>query len=225
MSTSPSGLIRLSPGHSDQVDAAARLHAELLPGSVPSRLGHHFMTRFYFTKLVEIDRITCDLFAYEGKYVAFNVYTKYPESFMRDGIRRHFLPLCAVAARTFGSDPRRLSAIAGLLRKSAQLGENGSARAGYWLTFGVLEPFRRVKIDERGTRISGALVNAMLDSFRADGFDRVDGAVERTNKSAIFFYHACGFAIRDPGKGDDLHIDIDLAQARSAPENPTRGNT
>jgi len=211
------------PTKPDQVAAAARLHAALLPQSVPAQLGEYFMRKFYFTKLVEMDRITCDLFEVEGEYVAFNVYTKYPDSFMRDGIRRHFLPLAVVAARTFASDPRRLRAVADLLRKSAQLGDDGAARAGYWLTFGVLESFRRVKIDERGTRISGALVSAMLDSFRAEGFDRVDGAVERTNKSAIFFYHACGFAIRDPGHGDDLYIHFDLATDSSRRENPTRG--
>jgi len=225
MSTSASGIVRVNPDNPDQVNAIARLHVELLPQSVPAQLGDYFMTHFYFTKLVELDLITCDLFAYDGDYVAFNVFTKYPDSFMRDGIRRHFFPLCLVAARTFASDPRRLGAVFDLLRKSAGLSSKRSDGAGYWLTFGVLGPFRRLTIDERGTRISGSMVNAMLEAFRSAGFARVDGAVDRTNKHAIFFYHACGFTIRDPGSGDDLHIHIDLEKGESVPESSTRGSS
>lgn len=225
MSANPSVVVRLKPTDPDQLKAASRLHSELLPQSVPAQLGDYFMTHFYFTKLVEMDRISCDLFIHDGEYVGFIVFTKYPDSFMRDGIRRHFFSLCLVAIRIFASDPRRLGAVFNLLRKSSEITSKRSDRAGYWLTFGVLAPFRRLKIDERGTRISGALVNAMLDAFREAGFARVDGAVERTNKSAIFFYHACGFTIRDPGSGDDLHIHLDLEPSESVPESSTRGNS
>jgi len=224
MSTAATGVMRLNPDDPDQVDAIAQLHTELLPWSIPARLGHHFMTRFYFTNLAASDLISCDLYAHEGKYVGFNVFTKYPGSFMREGIRRHFFTLCRISARIFASVPRRLAALLGMVQKDAWLRADQSVRAGYWLTFGVLESYRRMKIDERGMRVSTALVQAMLDYFREEGFNRVDGGVERNNKSAIFFYHACGFTIRDPGSGDDLRIHYDLAQDRSEIESSTRGN-
>jgi hypothetical protein len=225
MSAIPSGVVRLKPTDPDQLKAASQLHSELLPQSIPARFGDYFMTHFYFTELVELDLITCDLFAHEGKYVGFIVYTQYPDSFMREGIRRRFIPLCLALARSIASNPGRIRAVFELFRKSGGIASKRSDRAGYWLTFGVLAPFRRLKIDERGTRISIALVNAMLDVFRAAGFARVDGAVGRTNKTAIFFYHACGFAIRDPGSGDDLEIQMDLERGDSVPESPKRGNS
>jgi len=212
MSTSPSGVVRLNPDDPDQVNATAQLHAELLPDSFTARLGHHFMTRFYFSKLVASDLISCDLYAHEGSYVGFSVYTKYPDTFMREGIRRHFISLCWISARAFLSDPRRLAVLPGMLRKDAWLQKEKATYAGYWMTFGVLESHRRLKIDDRGTRISSALVHAMLDYFRKEGFGRLDGGVERDNKSAIFFYHSCGFSIHDPGSGPAVQIRYDLNQ-------------
>jgi ribosomal protein S18 acetylase RimI-like enzyme len=213
MSDKRSGIVRLDPSDPEQVEALARLHAELLPNSVPSRLGHRFMTSFYFRKLPVTDLLVCDLYRHDGAFVGYCTYTKHPDSFLQLGLQRHLPLLCWLGFRIAISEPRRLGALADLLRKSSDLVSDPTSRAGFWLTFGVLEPYRRIKVNERA-RISDLLVRSMLDYFRSEKVDRVDGSVERTNKTAIFFYHACGFRIMDPG-GSNLKIQMQLGEPRS----------
>ena len=45
-----SGILPLAPDDTEQVEAIAAMHAELLPRSTPVRLGRRFLTGFYFTK-------------------------------------------------------------------------------------------------------------------------------------------------------------------------------
>jgi GNAT superfamily N-acetyltransferase len=225
--TSPSGVVRLSPSDAEQVEALARLHAELLPRSAPAQLGHRFMTRFYFRSLPEAGLIHCDLYRHEGVWAGFCTYTEHPGGFMGEALRRNLASLCWLGLRIVVEEPRRLAALLDLVRKSRQLGSPPAraGRAGFWLTFGVLEPYRRVRVDAQGTRISGALVRAMLDHFRAAGFAWLDGAVERSNRSAILFYHSLGFRIEDPGSGSDLKVHYEFGREGSRDATAARGET
>jgi hypothetical protein len=171
----------------------ASLHLELLPESVPARFGRRFMTRFYFTRLVESGLLAGDLYCHEGTYVGFSAYTVHPETFLKDGIRRNFLPLCALMPRVLLESPRqRIRAIRDLLSKSGDVRPASALRPGYWLTFGVQEPYRKLKVDEHGSRISKVLVDAMLRRFREAGIQRVEGAVSRDNRGAILFLDLAG---------------------------------
>jgi ribosomal protein S18 acetylase RimI-like enzyme len=208
MAAAQPGLERLDPTNDVQVEAIARLHSELLPRSVGARLGHGFMTRFYFRRLPADGLIVCDLYREEDRYVGFSTYTREPDTFMARALRRHLLELLAVSLRTFLAKPRRIAVMADLLRRSRALPADGH-RTGYLLTIGVLDSYRGPRPADGETRISVALIRAMLDFFRREGFDRVDGAVERENLRAIRFYRSCGFRIEDPGNGD-LHFHYDL---------------
>jgi len=210
MSSDESGVLRLDPDDPVQVDAIARLHLELLPASSTARFGPFFMTRFYFTRMVRSGLVAAHLYRHEGEYVGFSVFTEHPDSFMREGIRRHFFALCWISAVCFLADPRRLAIPSQMMRNDALAAGEPGMKVGYWLTFGVKDTHTRLRVGERGQRISNLLVHAMVDFFRKAGFDRLDGGVERNNKSALFFYHSCGFRLRDPGDGPALQIPLDL---------------
>jgi hypothetical protein len=170
------------------------------------------MTRFYFTRMVRSGLIGAYLYRHEGEYVAFSVFTEHPDTFLREGVRRHFFALCWICAACFLADPRRLAILPGLLGNDATSTHAPGLRVGYWLTFGVKDTHTRLRVGERGQRISNLLVHAMVDYFRKAGFQRLDGGVERDNKSAIFFYHSCGFRMHDPGEGPSLQIHLDLTR-------------
>lgn len=212
MTSRHSGVVALSPDDEAQVEAMAALHLELLPESVPARFGRRFMTRFYFSRLVESGLLAGDLYCHEGTYVGFSAYTMHPDTFLGDGIRRHFLRLCLLMPSVLLEAPReRTRAVRELVAKSGDVRPASPGRTGYWLTFGVQDAYRKLKVDERGSRISKLLVDAMLSRLRAAGIERVDGAVSRENRGAILFYHSCGFRIDDSAGGPDFHIHLDLA--------------
>jgi ribosomal protein S18 acetylase RimI-like enzyme len=189
------GLVRLDPHDRAQLEAFAELHEATLPESVPVKLGRRFMTRFYFPKLVEAGLAAGDLFRFEGRWAGYNLYTKFPHSMLRDAIRRHFLFLCAFMPTVFLANPRALLVIPKMLRNQGGFPE--LPRTGYWLTFGVLPEFRRAQIG--GKRIANRLVERMLEYFREEGFDAVEGTTDRSNGPALIFYRTCGFRIEDRG--------------------------
>ncbi|MGH0028715.1 MAG: GNAT family N-acetyltransferase [Myxococcota bacterium] len=185
----------LDPRDPEQLEAFADLHEATLPDSVPVQFGRRFMTGFYFSRLVEDGLIAGDLYRYEGRYIGYNLYTKYPDSFMRRGVQRHFGFLLHFMPRVFAANPRALLAIPHALRN--QGGFPRDDQTGYWLTFGVHPDFRSVRVE--GKPPARLLVERMFDYFREEGFAAVEGTVEADNRAAIIFYKTCGFSFEDRG--------------------------
>lgn len=191
------GLAVLSAQDAEAHEACARLHQEVLPRSAAARFGRRFMTGFYLPRLLGSGLLAGDLFRVEGRPVGFNLYTRQPETFLREGIRRHFLFLAGFMPIVFLSRPRALLGAAEMLRNRGGFPSPETPRTGYWLSFGVLPDARRLRVE--GKSIAAHLVEHMLEYFRAQGLAAVEGTVERTNGSAVFFYRTCGFAIEDRG--------------------------
>jgi ribosomal protein S18 acetylase RimI-like enzyme len=208
----------LDPRDREQLLAFAELHEVTLPDSMPVRLGRRFMTDFYFSKLVEDGLVAGDLFRYEGRYVGYNLYTKYPDSFMRRGVRRHFWFLLHFVPRVFLGNPRGLAALPKLLRRTG--GFPQGPLTGYWLTFGVHPEFRAVRVD--GRPIGRHLVERMFDYFRDEGFRAVEGTVEASNRAAILFYRTCGFSFDDRGFEDGAKLQVRYEVARELLREETR---
>jgi len=207
------GLVRLDPHDRAQLEAFADLHEATLPDSVPVRFGRRFMTRFYFPRLVEDGLAAGDLFRFEGRWAGYNLYTSFPHDMMRRAVRRHFFFLCAFMPTVFLANPRGLLAIPKLLWN--QGGFPSLPRTGYWLTFGVLPEFRRAQVG--GKRIANWLVERMVDYFREQGYEAVEGTTDRSNGPALIFYRTFGFRIEDRGFGDGTKIQVRYEIERGGP--------
>jgi len=190
-----SGLHTFSPRDPEQMEAFIRLHEITLPDSVPVQFGRRFMRDFYFRSLVEDGLIAGDLYQHEGRFVGYNLYTPFPHTFLREGIRRHFFALCALMPRVFASNPQPLLAIPHMLRNTGGMPED--RETGYWLTFGVDPVARVVRVE--GKPVARWLVERMFDYFREAGMRAVEGTVEAKNRAAILFYKSCGFTFEDRG--------------------------
>lgn len=191
------GLAALTAQDREAHEACARLHEAILPNSAPVRFGRLFMTRFYLPKLIGSGLIAADLFRVEGRAVGFNVYTKYPHTFLREGIRRHFLFLAGFMPVVFLSRPQALLGVWEMLRNRGGFPAAATPRMGYWLTFGVEPEARRLVVE--GRSVARHLVDRMFEYFRGEGYAGVEGTVERNNSPAIFFYRSCGFGFEDRG--------------------------
>jgi len=193
------GLVRLDPNDRAQLEAFAELHEATLPESVPVKFGRRFMTRFYFPKLVADGLAAGDLYRLEGKWAGYAWYTRYPRSFLRDAMRRHFLFLCGFMPLVFAGKPGALLAVPDLLRNTGGLPE--SEGTGYLLTTGVAARYRR-------TGLATLLVEHMLRRLRAEGLRAVEATVDRDNHGALSFYRHCGFSVEDRGLAGGAKVQI-----------------
>ena len=197
-------MVSLDPRDRAQLEAFAELHEATLPTSVPVTFGRRFMTGFYFPKLVADGLAAGELFRFEGRWAGYNLYTAFPHRMLRDAVRRHFLFLCAFMPGVLLGNPRALLAVPKLLAN--QGGFPDQPRTGYWLTFGVRQEFRPARV--AGRPIAWYLVERMLEYFRAEGLDAVEGTTDRTNGPALIFYRTCGFQIEDRGLEGGAKIQV-----------------
>jgi GNAT superfamily N-acetyltransferase len=200
------GLVALSARDAEAHEACARLLEELLPHSAPALLGRRFMTGFYLPKLLGSGLIAGDLFRFEGRWVGFNLYTKHPGTFMREGIRQHFFFLLGFMPVVFLTRPRALLGVREMLRNRAGLPAPEEPSTGYWLTFGVLPDARRLQIE--GRSVARHLVDRMLDYFREQGLAAVEGTVDKDNGPALFFYRSYGFGFEERGLGGGTKLQM-----------------
>jgi len=181
-------VVPLDPKAREQVEAIATLHTQTLPGSVPARLGHRFMTRFYSPKLVE-DGLAAGQLARSGdRWAGFAWYTRFPGTFMREAVARHVLFLCGFLPTVFLARPRALAALPSVLRNSAGLPDDDGI--AYLLTTGVAPGLRR-------SGHATLLAEAMVEDLRGAGAEAVEATVDRSNQGALRFYTRFGFEITD----------------------------
>jgi ribosomal protein S18 acetylase RimI-like enzyme len=187
------GLEPLDPRDSSAVDAIARLHSELLPGSPISRLGRRFMRRFYYRLLVADRLIGGHLFYVEGQPAGFIAYTAQPGRFMIEGLKRHWLFLSGLMGADLLADPRRLRTVIWTLNHMRQPGHAPAPGEGEILSFGVSPEFRNSQFVRRtGRRVSAELFECARDYFRRQGIAHYRAVVESGNREALLFYHAHG---------------------------------
>ena len=219
------GIRALDPQDPRDLEAVAKMHTALLPGSPVCQLGAEFMQRFYYRKLVEDGLIHCDLYINEGTPVGFIAYTEIPSRFMSEGLRRHGLYLAGIMILSLLRHPSRIAAVLRTLRiMSRRTRKTEGAQEGEMLSLGVLPQFRSPDFTRRtGTRISSALFENARGYFRNRGVAEIYLLVEAENKPAMMLYKAMGgrFEQDAASKGKSLRVTYSSADRRdyaAAPE-------
>ena len=190
-------IVPLDYKNQEQVHAVAKMHERLLSDSLVSQLGYLFMTKFYYTKLIEAGLINCDLCKYEGKYIGFIAYTKYPFTFLEEGRRRYFLYLSFLLFKSLLSNLYRIKTIVKVIQLSHKRRIQKGDRIGEILSFGILEPYRHLRNETTGLHISNLLFEHAIANLKTEGFVRIQGEVKKNNKPALFFWRLYGASIKD----------------------------
>lgn len=208
-------LVRLDPGNADHVRAAAELHARLLAHSPIPRLGPAFMTRFFYTTLVEDGLVHCYLYRSGDRYVGFLSLTEKPYSFMSEGRRAHFVRLSALLLLAILARPSRLRILLDVLKAGQRTRPDDAEGAGEFLSFGVLDEFAAARDEKRGLRIPSVLFDEGIEHFRSRGFRRIEWNVDSSNLPAILFYKSYGATMeRSPlAWPSDLRVRLQLESA------------
>jgi hypothetical protein len=198
MSMLPNGIVSLDTSDREQVRAAAALHEQLLADSPVPLLGRLFMERFYYSTLVKDGLIQCDLYRQDGRYVAFSVYTRYPGSFISQGIRRHFVYLCLLFTAALIAKPSRIKTILGMRgQNSKRLPESAIGKAGEYLSLGVLEEFQQIKHPETKVRISNMLFERAIEYFKANDYEEILLAFKVSNRRSMLFWLSYGAVLKE----------------------------
>ena len=175
----------------EQLAAISALHAELLPDSPIPRLGPSFVEGFYYRKLVESGLIHVELARFGGRYVAFSVWTKYPFTFMKEGIRRHWLSLCAALLLSLLQNPSRFTIMLDVYRQSKARALTPRPGAGEYLSLGVLTEAAALRSAE-GLRLPQAMFERVIAFFKAEKFEEILLMIRKTNSKSLFFYRSYG---------------------------------
>lgn len=200
-------LVKLDPDNNEQVQAVSSLHSRLLPESSVSRMGHFFMTNFYYKILVRKKLIDTYLIMFDNVHAGFISCTVKPFSFMKEGKNISFVYLVFVILVSTLLNPLRIFLLIKMMREKFpeslkyQLGVN----PGQFLSFGVLEAYRK-KVDSRGYTLSQTLMNEVFNYFRAKKISSFFLLVKVSNERAINFYKKYNCKILDELVGESRVI-------------------
>ena len=192
------GIIPLDPKNKEHLNAAARLHAALLPDSPIPRLGNFFMKKFYYNKLVGGGLIHCELYRRDEDYVALSAYTEYPYTFMAIGKKRYLFHLISVLAVSLLSAPARIRIVWDVLRQGAlrdRLRDDGIS--GEYLSLAVAPESAGFRDPVTGLRISNLMFERVIDHFKGKHFKEILLMIKKTNKKSQLFYHTYNAAPKE----------------------------
>ncbi|MBA3338375.1 MAG: hypothetical protein H0T54_01245 [Geodermatophilaceae bacterium] len=183
-------LIRLDPSDADLVKGVADLHSLLLPESALSKWGYLFLTKFYYRSLVKDGLIDVYVYRVHDRCVGFTACTDFPFSLLKRATHKHWLRLALVMAASLVQRPSRVKL---LLRpeESAYPGDFGSVSEqdpGQFMSFGVLEEYRRHVDEPTGLTVPNVLMQGVFKHFSARQKERFFLLVLRGNTRAGSFY-------------------------------------
>ncbi len=194
---------------SSHVNAMTILHTTLVPESHPSRLGPTFMSKFYFYVLPKLNLLNGYLCMKNDQYVGFILFTRKPNSFIIEGIKKAPLHFFFTLLNMIILNPIVVfNIIKMIFRKRTTKKYIIRGTHGQWLTFGVLPGVLKI-IDESGHRISHQLVEKMILWFKERGFKKIFAGVRKNNLPAILFYNSLGFEMIK-SKRDDKFYDFQI---------------
>lgn len=179
----------------EQVRAVCDLHIKLLPESVLSKLGHLFLSKFYYRELVKSALIDVYLYRRQGAYAGFISCTNRPFTFMRKGMKEHFLLILVLLIAAVARNPARLLTLLGylaLVKKDKLMGalkEQYGDQMGEFLSFGVPEEFRKCNDEVENKTIPNVLMELVSTHFGANGIRYALLRILPANTRAIRFYH------------------------------------
>jgi ribosomal protein S18 acetylase RimI-like enzyme len=176
--------------------AAAFLHAMILPGSPVVRLGHRFMTEYYYRDLVEEGLLGAFVAWVDDQPAGFVAYTQRPHDFMVEGLRRHPLKIASLVGGAFLARPSRVLVVGralGILKRRRDDLATGPAYDAEILSLGVLPQYRSPAFRRAtGRHLGRELFERAVERIRADGGRRVGTLVEARDLETAVFLHSLG---------------------------------
>lgn len=189
----------------EQVQAVCDLHERLLPESILSKLGNLFLSKFYYRELVKHRLIDVYLYRCQGEYAGFISCTNRPFTFMRQGLQRGFLQVLLLLTASVAMRPGRLLVLLKYLvlmkrdKLMSALAEQYGDQMGEFLSFGVLEKFRKCVDEVEDKTVSNVLMELVSKHFRANLIKYALLRILPSNTRAIRFYHKhSGYIITSP---------------------------
>jgi hypothetical protein len=177
-----------------QVEAVSRLHIKLLPESILSELGFLFLSKFYYSKLPKDKLIDVYLYKENEEYVGFISCTDVPFSFMKDGMKKHFLSIVTLLGVSILLKPKRLFNLMGFMLKMkkdtlmVKMQSKYGAKMGEFLSFGVVESARKSIDPVENITVSNVLMKLVSKHFRANNIEFALLRILKMNTRAITFY-------------------------------------
>ena len=200
-------IIKLDPFYEEHINAASNLHSILLPESIVSRLGHIFLSKFYYKILTKNNLIDVYLYKINNKYVGFIVCTDYPFTFMKNGMKRNIILLSIILMISILLKPSRFRL---LLKMKGDvnldiLKKEHIESVGQFMSFGVLEEYRKYIDDFSNHTIANVLMRNVFSHFSERKKNMFFLLVLKTNKNAIAFYKKYnGIFLLDSGSKSDI---------------------
>ena len=191
-------IIYLKWDNKEHIKAVSNLHIQLLPESILSKLGYLFLAKFYYTKLIKNNLIDVYLYKQEKQYVGFISCTNEPFSFMRDGMKGNLILLLWILGLSIVLKPSRIFILAQFISKNKKdvlmknLQEEYNHKMGEFLSFGVLENYRKIIDHDEKISISNALMKHVFTHFNANNIQFGLLRILATNQRAIKFYKKHG---------------------------------
>ena len=183
-------VIKLDPSNKEHINAVSKLHLILLPESIVSRLGHIFLSNFYYKILTKMNLMDVYLYKINNNYVGFIACTDYPFTFMKNGMKGNFIRLSIILMISILLKPSRL----GLLLKMKDdinldsVKQKNVESVGQFMSFGVLGKHRKYVDDFTGLTISNVLMKSVFSHFINRKKSMFFLLVLKTNENAIAFY-------------------------------------
>lgn len=183
-------LVRLEWDNAEHIRAACHLHRTLLPESILSKLGNLFLSKFYYSILVKEGLIDVYLYKQGNAYAGFIACTNSPFTFMDTGKKKHFLRIVLILMLSIALQPARLIHLTKMKNDPslASLQKTYGNGIGQFLSFGVLEEYRKVIDQELQLSIPAALIKQVGLHFRNAGKKHYFLLVLKTNIAAKRFY-------------------------------------
>lgn len=183
-------IIKLDPSDKEQIKAVSNLHSILLPESIVSKLGHIFLSEFYYKILTKNKLIDVYLYKINSDYVGFIACTDYPFTFMKNGVKRNFLRLSIILIFSILLVPSRYRLLL-KMKDDVNLDDLKKERVesiGQFMSFGVLEEYRKHLDEFTNLSIANVLMRKVFSHFTKRKMNIFFLLVLKTNKNAIAFY-------------------------------------
>lgn len=208
----------LDPHNEQAIAEVARLHADLLAGSMILLLGDTFTRRFYYQKLVEDGLINCDVYYDNGKAIGFLSYTAFASDFMSKGLRRHWLYLASILARSLVTEPQRLRVMLSVVSYMRMRTVDRALPEAELLSLAVSPREAALHARRTGKRVSVELFWSAQRYFHARGIRSFQAVVEASNRRVLQFYRELGCRIEElPGtSGKAMRVTSDVRLRKDA---------
>jgi ribosomal protein S18 acetylase RimI-like enzyme len=185
----------------EHIKVVSKLHIKLLPESILSQFGYLFLSKFYYPILTKYNLIDVYVYRYGNEYVGFISNTNYPYTFIREGMKKGFSKILGVMSMSILRKPVRLFLLLDFIIKSKKdvlletLQNKYGNKMGEFLSFGVLENYRKCVDPIDDITIPHVLMRLMITHFKANNIHYCLLRIRKTNERAIKFYHKYGVVI------------------------------